>query len=174
MFSCYKWELSSYLFYLQASMTWVMVVLARSPTPVPLCTVNLSPLPTPVSCPALNILKQGSVCLIIDPSLQMKLLCTPPASNSREPVPVMDIGLQLAQTSRGLLPGPDQDQFPQVINCRTGYSFKRRTESSLLLVVSNIPIYNASFQYRNWESIKKPNHLLSNFDFSPYSHVFKQ
>lgn len=118
------------------------MVLAHSPILVPLCTVSPSAPPTPVSCPALNTLKRGSVCLITDPSLQMKLLCTAPASNSREPMSAMDVGLQLAQTFLGLLPGPDRGQFPQVIDCRTGYSFKRRAESWLLLLGHNIPMCN--------------------------------
>lgn len=121
-------------------MTSAMVVLAHSPILVPQCTVSPSPPPTPVSCPALSTLKQGSVCLITDPSLQMKLLCKPPASNSREPMSAMDVGSQLAQTFRGVLPGPDQGQSPQVIDCRTGCSFKRRAESWLLLLGPNIPM----------------------------------
>lgn len=118
------------------------MVPARSPILVLLCTVSPCPPPTPVSCLALNTLKQGSVCLITDPNLQMKLLCTTPASNSREPMSVMDVGLQLAQTFLGLLPGPDRGQFPQVINCRTGCSFKRRAESWILLLGPNIPVCN--------------------------------
>lgn len=118
------------------------MVLAHSPILVPLCTVSPSPPPTPVCCPALNTLEQGSVCLITDPSLQMKLLCTPPASNSREPMSAMDVGLQLAQTFLGLLPSPGRDQFPQVIDCRTGCSFRRRAESWLLLLGPNIPMPN--------------------------------
>lgn len=161
-------------------MTWVMVVLAHSPILVPLCTVSPSPPPTPASCPALNTPKQGSVCLITDPSLQMKLLCTPPASNSREPMSAMHVGLQLAQMFLRLLPGPVRDQFPQVIDCRTGYSFRRRAESWLLLSGPNIPMRNQYraliFNIQKWELIKtpKPNHLLSNFNLSPYSDTFKQ
>lgn len=102
------------------------MVLAHSPILAPLCTVSPSPPPTPVSCPALNSLKRGSVCLITDPSLQMKLLCTPPASSSREPMSAMDAGLQLAEMFLGLLPGPDQGQFPQVIDGRTGYFMREK------------------------------------------------
>lgn len=103
-----------------------MVVLAHSPIRAPLCTVSPSPPPTPVSYPALNTLRPGSVCLITDPSLQMKLLCTPPASSSREPMSAMDVGLQLAEMCLGLLPGPDQGQFPQVIDSRMGYLIKEK------------------------------------------------
>ena len=102
------------------------MVLVHSPILAPLCTVSPSPPPTPVSYPTLNTLKRGSVCLITDPSLRMKLLCTPLASSSRERMAAMDVGLQLAEMLLGLLPGPDQGPFPQVIIRRTGYFIHKR------------------------------------------------